>query len=157
MQSKQTTTRDLQQKTTSNMNRNKKKAFAILLACAILFPAVGCGSKGPVSIVGTVTVDGKPLERGKIDFQPADNKGPIAAAAIKDGKYECAVMPGKKTIRITGGKVTGQHPFTPGNPSSPMVEDIQSLVPPCYNIATTLTCEIEYGKPTQNFDLKSKP
>jgi hypothetical protein len=133
------------------------KSIAMILAATVLLFAFGCNRSGPIAVFGTVSVDGQPLERGKIDIQPADNKGPNAAAAILAGKYECSVMPGKKTIRITGGKVVGQHPFTPGNPASPMVEDIQSLVPSCYNTETTLSCEVIYGTSAYDFQLKSKP
>ncbi|MBN2577627.1 MAG: hypothetical protein JXB10_01370 [Pirellulales bacterium] len=132
--------------------------LSLILLTAALLPAVfGCRGKGPVAVSGEVTLDGQPLERGRIDFQPADGNGPMTAAPIRDGKYEGSVHPGMKTIRITGGKVVGSHPFTPGNPASPMVEDIESLVPPCYNTETTLSCEITRGQSTYDFELKSKP
>ena len=133
------------------------RTIAGTLALTTLFTAFGCSPSGPISIHGTVTVDGQPLERGKIDFQPADDNGPMAAAVIKAGKYECPVMPGTKTVRITGGKVVGQHPFTPGNPASPMVEDIKSQVPSCYNTETTLSCDVSYGTSVYDFKLKSNP
>ncbi len=133
------------------------RSIAAALSAALLLTAAGCGGSGAISIHGIVTVDDQPLERGKIDFQPADGKGPTAAAVIKDGKYECAAMPGTKTVRITGGKVAGKHPFTPGNPASPMVEDIEPLVPSRYNTETTLTSEIERGTSKYDFKLQSKP
>jgi hypothetical protein len=133
------------------------KFFAIVLTCAALLAASGCGRSGPISIQGTVTVDGKPLERGKIDFLAVEDKGPTAAAVIKDGKYECEAMPGKKNVRITGGKVVGQHRYTPDNPASPMVEEVKSLIPDRYNAETPLSCEIEYGKSLYDFPLQTKP
>jgi hypothetical protein len=132
------------------------KYFLAAMAFIILLSAIGCGNSGPMPVSGVVTLDGQPLERGKLDFQPTDNKGPTAAAVIKDGKYDCSVMPGGKTVRITGGKVTGKHQFTPGVAESPMVEDIKPLVPSCYNTESTLTCEIVRGTSSYNFDLKSK-
>jgi hypothetical protein len=128
-----------------------------VLAVAILLGIGGCNRSGLVDVQGIVTVNGQPLPRGKIDFQSAEGKGPTAAAEIRDGKYQCPVMPGPKTVRITGGKVVGSHRYTPDNPASPMVEDIQSLVPPCYNTETKLACEIESGKTAYDFALKSKP
>jgi hypothetical protein len=133
------------------------KTIGMILSSAILLFAFGCNHSGPITVSGTVTVDDQPLERGKIDFQPADDKGPTAATTITGGKYECPVVPGKKKIRISGGKVTGKHAFTPGNPASPMVEDIKSLVPSCYNTETTLSCEVSYGTSEYDFKLKSKP
>jgi hypothetical protein len=133
------------------------KFIAMALVSACLVTAIGCGRNGPVSIGGVVTVDDQPLDRGKIDFEPADGKGSTAAAVIRDGRYQCAAMPGVKTVRITGGKALGKHPFTPGNPASPMVEDVKSLVPPCYNSETTLSCEIVHGTSAYDFKLRSKP
>jgi hypothetical protein len=128
-----------------------------LLAAAFLLTVVGCGGNSPISISGLVTVDDQPLDRGKVDFEPADGKGTTAAAVIRDGRYQCMAMPGGKKIRITGGKVVGQHPFTPGNPASPMVEDIKSLVPARYNTETTLSCEIVRGTSSYDFKLQSRP
>jgi hypothetical protein len=128
----------------------------VILASALLLTAFGCNNKGPVDVQGTVTLDGQPLPRGRIDFQPSDGKGPMTGAAIRDGKYAGTVMPGIKTVRITGGKVVGSHLFTPGNPASPIVEDIKSLVPPCYNTQTTLSCEIARDKEIYDFELKQR-
>jgi hypothetical protein len=133
------------------------KIIAAALVSTCLATAIGCGGSGPVSIGGIVTVDDQPLDRGKIDFEPADGKGSTAAAVIRDGRYQCAAMPGAKKVRITGGKVAGSHPFTPGNPASPMVEDIKPLVPSCYNTETTLSCEIARGTSAYDFKLRSKP
>jgi hypothetical protein len=133
------------------------KSSLTALAVVVVLMALGCHSRGPMAIQGTVTLDGQALSRGRIDFQPADGKGPTAAAVIRDGKYECSALPGRKTVRITGGKVVGSHHFTPDNPASPIVEDVQPLGPPCYNTATTLSCEMTRGKSIYNFELKSKP
>jgi hypothetical protein len=128
-----------------------------LLAASCLAAVAGCGGNAPVSISGLVTVDDRPLDRGKIDFEPADGRGTTAAAVIRDGRYQCESMPGIKKVRITGGKVIGQRPFTPGNPASPMVEEIKSLVPARYNTETTLSCEIVRGTASYDFRLESKP
>jgi len=123
-------------------------------ATVLLLFAMGCGGKGLTAIHGTVTLDGRPLERGRIEFEPADGKGPIAAAEIVDGRYDVPVMPGAKTIRITGGKVTGRHHFSQ-DPASPMVEDIQPLVPACYNTNTALRWDITRGQAVYDFELES--
>ncbi|MBN2024857.1 MAG: hypothetical protein JW809_18910 [Pirellulales bacterium] len=130
------------------------KRFAAAMASALLLTALGCGGDGLTAIHGTVTVDGVPLERGDITFEPSDGKGPIAAATITDGKYEAPVTTGQKTVRITGGKVIGKRRFTE-HPDSPMIEDVKPLVPPCYNTNTTLRTEITSGQSTYDFELKS--
>jgi len=130
------------------------KRGTFVLASALLLTALGCGGNGLTAIHGTVTLDGQPLQRGRIELEPSGRPGPIAAAEIVDGKYEVRVMRGTKTVRISGGKVIGQHHFA-ANPANPMVEDISSLVPTCYNTETTLTCEVARGQTTYDFHLKS--
>jgi hypothetical protein len=131
------------------------KRCLLLAASFMLLVVLGCGGNQPMAIHGTVTLDGRALERGRVEFEPADGKGPIAAAEIIDGKYEMKAMPGRKTIRITGGKVIGRHPFSE-DPASPPVEDIQPLVGPSYNTDTTLAREIARGQAAYDFELKSQ-
>ena len=85
-------------------------------------------------------------------FEPAGGKGPTAAATIIDGHYEVRVMPGKKSVRISGGKVVGKHRITPG---APLVDKIQEMVPECYNSRTTLKCDIVRGQTAYDFALSS--
>ena len=109
---------------------------------------------GLTAIHGTVTLDGAPLERGRIELEPSDGKGPIAAAEIFEGQYEVRATPGKKTVRITGGKLIGQQPFS-ASPGSPMFDEIEPLVPACYNTKTTLKCDITRGQTAYDFELNS--
>ena len=65
-------------------------------------------------VSGTVTVDGKPLESGKIGFvfiaeKKEDQKEPIVGD-IKDGKYKVSgVAPGAYRITIDGGDAVGRQ------------------------------------------------
>jgi len=132
------------------------KRVVLLLASALLLTTLGCGGDGPTAIHGTVTLDGQPLQRGRIELEPSGGQGPIAAAEIVEGLYKVRVMRGTKTVRITGGKIIGQHHFG-NNPANPMVEDISSLVPACYNTETTLTCDITHSQTAYDFALTSSP
>jgi hypothetical protein len=131
------------------------KRFASLPILLLIVTMLGCGGHKLTAVQGTITVDGQPLERGQIEFEPVEGEqGPLAAATITDGKYEVAVMPGRKLVRITGGKVIGQHHFT-SDPRSPMVDDIESQTPACYNTESTLKREIVSGQSKYDFELKS--
>lgn len=72
--------------------------------CSMMIWA-GCGqsSKG-VTISGTVTFDGRPVEEGYVTFSPADGKGSPRAGPIKDGQFTVRdVTPGEKIVSVTGG------------------------------------------------------
>ncbi|HBO44183.1 MAG TPA: hypothetical protein DD670_09670 [Planctomycetaceae bacterium] len=130
------------------------KRYLVVLASVLLLVAAGCADGKPTAIRGTVTLDGQPLERGRIEFRPLDETGPIAAAEIVDGNYEGLAMAGKKTVVITGGKVVGRRPFTEA-PGSPMIEDVQPLVGAEYNDNSKLTCDITPIQTQYDFALES--
>ncbi len=76
---------------------------SILFILIFLLPA--CGSNLS-SVNGDVTYEGKPVEKGRISFSPADGKGPSAGGAITHGKYEVSgLLPGMKVVEITAVKV----------------------------------------------------
>jgi hypothetical protein len=77
--------------------------FALLLAIA------GCGPT-PVSLRGTVTANGKPVEEGNITFHPSDGKNTTSGADIRNGAFQAMVNPGKYTVVITGGGKTPAYP-----------------------------------------------
>jgi hypothetical protein len=78
------------------------RAHAILIA--LMWPfALGCNQS--VSVVGTVTYNGAPVEKGSIAFMPADGKGQPFGAAITDGRYSAdKPTPGKRIATIRGLK-----------------------------------------------------
>lgn len=133
--------------------------FLLLGLSMCLLGWQGCTrGRGLVTVEGTVTFDGQPIEKGSIVFEPADRKGPTAGGSIENGKYQLAnsVMPGKKIVRIIGVRKTGRQ-IEEGPPSPPgtMVDEIESFIPEVYNAKSTLTCEVTPGKAnTLNFDLK---
>jgi hypothetical protein len=83
----------------------RRTAIALTLLCAL-----GCGGGGrsnKISVTGTVTYDGKPVEAGMIQFvlNEANIKGgDNATATIVNGKFSCStVTPGKNSVVVTGG------------------------------------------------------
>ena len=64
-----------------------------LRACALValvfgLAAAGCGGQPKAHVRGTVTLDGKPVPEGIIQFFPTGATGQSAAAPIKDGPNE---------------------------------------------------------------------
>jgi hypothetical protein len=80
------------------MNRLSQKwrgIFVSMVACVISVAFVGCGDNGPVlyRVSGTVTVEGQPLEKAGVAFQPDESKGNKlglfpAGTTDPSGKYE---------------------------------------------------------------------
>jgi hypothetical protein len=126
-----------------------------LVACGLALMAclVGCGRGGGLTAVsGTVTYDGKALEKGLISFVPADGNGPTAAAPIANGKYAVKIAPGKKLVKVEAYEVTGQHPFSRYNPR--IVVDQKQILPSCYNTKSKLTRDITPADRTCDFALE---
>src|SRR5690348_6549122 len=83
----------------SNILKQPGRFFSLLV---FLLPA--CGSNLS-SVSGEVSYEGQPIEKGRINFAPADGKGPTAGGPIANGKYEVSgLLPGTKIVEITAVK-----------------------------------------------------
>ena len=86
------------------------------LMCLMMVPlCVGC-ERRPATVVlqGEVTYQGRPVEKGTIDFLPVEGTaGPSAVATIEAGRYELAaksgLLPnGTYQVRVVGLRKTGK-------------------------------------------------
>jgi len=128
---------------------------ACVLSTVIL---AGCGGDtGPrkVSVAGTVTFNGEPLESGEIVLRATSGGDPAGAGQISAGKFECKVTPGSKTVSITAwkeesGPAEGLETGEAGGVS-------EQYLPATYNDETTLTAEIgDDGNSDLVFELKAE-
>jgi hypothetical protein len=128
-----------------------------LVLIALAIAAVGCGkSDGKVPIRGSVTLNGEPLEQGRIEMIPSDGKGTTTGADILDGDFQLRSDPGPKTVQITAQKIVGREKNYPNDPNSPEHDVIEQLVPARYNTQTELKCDIKAGKNDElSFSLES--
>jgi hypothetical protein len=130
-----------------------------LLAALLAF---GCGSGGykvaPVS--GQVTLDGKPLEKGKITFQPI-GEGTITPGP---GSYGTTNEKGEFSLRVVGtdatGAVVGKHQvriskFTREfNPRDDRERPPPDIIPAKYNLDSKIEFEVPRGgTKVANFEL----
>ena len=131
------------------------------LLCAVVFLSVlGCGHSGRVSVEGTVTLDGQPLENGQIQFSPLPGTaGPTAGADIVDGKF--AIPPsggpfaGNFRVQITKAGLTGKKVFDPR--SNSMMDEYAQILPARYNEQSELEAEVAASGPNSfEFTLTSK-
>lgn len=135
-----------------------KVRWQYLLLFLLMLGVVGC-SNGPrrAAVSGSVHVDGKPLERGVINFLPAQgSQGPGAGVAITDGQYELSAASGPIVgpcrVEIRGFRKSGRKIAPMG---TPIDEEIQ-VVPAEFNDPSTLIREIKDGDNTIDFDLPGK-
>jgi hypothetical protein len=124
--------------------------FRVLFLLTCTFCLVGCGSgdkfnRQPVS--GTISIDGRPIPHGNIEFVPSESQPTTVTLEIKDGKFSVeqkgGLAPGKYIIRVQG--MDGPPPppgDIPGNPTGPMPK---SIVPDKYGPQSTETITIKAG------------
>lgn len=146
-----------------------KRSLARSLSVLLCLCAAGCvdnsGGKrigNLVPVTGTVTFDGQTLEKGTVQFFPADPTSACQSAIgeIKDGKFTMmttisapGVVAGDYQVRITA---TDSVQDTPAPGETPVAPD--SLIPEKYgNINTSgLEVTISPGDAPLQFELVSE-
>jgi hypothetical protein len=124
--------------------------ISLLVPLALL---AGCSSgSGLYGISGTVDVDGAPLEKGSISFQPMEQQGTSTGSPVIGGKYQVprdtGLAPGKYRVVInaavpgSAGKVLPAD-AQPGDPPPPPLERI----PKEWNTESKHTIEIKPSGP----------
>jgi hypothetical protein len=133
----------------------ERTARRVALLAFLLLPA-GCSDSRLATVTGTITVDGRPLEKGSISFFPADGKGPTAGSDVKDGKYTATkVAVGTVKVQIRYAKKVGEKPLydTPNSPVRPLFKE---ALPAKFNDKTELTLEVKPGTNEKQWDLSTK-
>jgi hypothetical protein len=122
----------------------------------------GCSGRpeNRVTISGEVKLDGKPIERGVIQFLPMQGvEGPIANGEIVQGRYQMSGKTGPaigwNRVEINASRKTGRMVPKP-YPKRGTMEETFEAVAPCYNSATTLKFEVQPGENTADFEVGSK-
>ncbi len=129
-----------------------------LAACGLLLAsALGCS--GMANISGTVTYDGKAVQRGKIRFLPLDDKGEldgkglIVGVDISKGNYKAMDVPmGKKKVAILAQETADQTAAPAGIDKSGQKQAADSLIPP--EVTKDLRVDITQPNQTVDFHLK---
>lgn len=145
-------------------NWRRRTGYAVCIMSAAMFlnmPLIcGCGgSSGRQSIEGTVTLDGKPLEKGQITFVPeADSGGPTAGAGIEDGKFAIpasrGAFIGKFRVKITASRLSSRKVL---GINGKLVDEYVQFLPRKYNSESQLTADMKAdAKNHFEFTLNSK-
>jgi hypothetical protein len=131
-----------------------------LLAVAVVaLLAGGCGDRtgGRLGISGTITLAGKPLDEGVIEFHPLDPTPgrPVtkSGALIKDGNYVIpkaqGLVPGRYRVVITAGDKKVPEPGD--RPPGPSGRGLTSKerIPPDFNVRSGQVIEVKNEGPNR--------
>jgi hypothetical protein len=130
---------------------HQRSAWLRMAGLVVLVFVAGCGRTGPptATLEGSVTLDGKPLEKGTISFVSQEKTGGSATAEIVAGPYRAEHVPrGKVLVYLHATKDTGRMvEIMKGSPQ----QEIINIVPEKYRAGIT----IEVTEPVvhRDFDL----
>jgi hypothetical protein len=123
--------------------------------CGILLAAMlGCSRSERVPVEGVVTIDGKPMDKGSIQFIPmAGTNGPTSGGNIANGKFAIASVngpfAGKFTVQINSPGPTGRKVVD--LVTKQMIDEYGERLPAKYNRESQLQVEVT-AKGKNRFD-----
>ncbi|WP_337173175.1 hypothetical protein [Paludisphaera sp.] len=140
-----------------------------MIAATLSLPVSGCGSASGdglnrKAVSGRVTVDGTPLAKGVIAFEPAEGSsgGVPAGGVVIDGAYSIDATsgptPGKYKVSIRSAPTVASpaEKAAPGAPPRRTKGEADSI-PAKYNTASELTAEVAAsGATSADFALVTK-
>jgi hypothetical protein len=134
------------------MGRRHVVLGAALVASLLI---IGCSDPTTGQVSGQVTVGGKPLEKGTIQFVPADGTSPTAGGEVLGGKYSVRVSVGTMKVSFSAPKVVGQKKVynTPDSPTMPVTAE---ALPARYSTESKLTLEVKPGSNPKDWELEEK-
>lgn len=141
--------------------------MARLLLPLALALAAGSGCNGEsrhVSVSGTVTLDGKTLDDGNIQFTPDGSDGLAVGAMVSNGRYSLpnppGLAPGKYRVSILASESAAARPDMPPDVGMAIAKagGTSKPIPARYNEHTTLRAEVTAGGSNAfDFALSGKP
>jgi hypothetical protein len=120
----------------------------------------GCFSSATGTVSGSVTFNGKPLEKGEIIFSPTGAKGGSAGGEILAGKYQVGgLAPAAYQVSVTAvGELKIVGPNDPEAKRKLTDAEVQALIDPLPTDTTgkEQPIEVKGGKNVLDFKLESK-
>jgi len=124
---------------------------------ALLTSLTGCGeedTQGRMAISGIVTFEGKPLDRGTIEFTSVGEATAHTGTMIEDGSYDIparqGLQPGKYLVRISSvADDPNVAPEMPGMTGEGGVTVAQDRIPAEYNTESKQEVTIESDGPNE--------
>jgi hypothetical protein len=125
------------------------RRFAPILSFVAAATVLGCSDpyEGRQAVSGKVTLEGQPLNKATILFEPVGNLSTTSGADITNGQYKIerasGLKPGKYIVRITAGD--GVTPIeeeagAPGGSTNILSRD---RIPPDWNVNSKQEVEVK--------------
>lgn len=129
-----------------------KRFGLLLLIVFVAVSQVGCvrGDPSICRVSGCVTLDGKPISEGRINFNPVSKAMAPQGGKIVDGSYSFDAKIGMNDVEVM---VTGIGPNPTYIDGVPLKTNI---IPPRYNEKTELHADVSRERAEFDFDLRSK-
>jgi hypothetical protein len=138
-----------------------RRHIACCVSLFLMLSCIGCNvrSENRATIGGEVKLDGRPIERGSIQFLPMQGvAGSIANGEIVQGRYQMSGKTGPaigwNRVEINAARKTGRMVPKP-YPKRGATEEAVEAVAPSYNSASTLKFEVQPGENHADFDVAS--
>ena len=133
------------------------KHFLSLSTMVVLLGSIsllaGCGpSDGMITISGSVTLDGEPVEDGSISLMPI-NGGSMGGGLIENGHYTAKSSPGEMAVQIHAHKMVQKKNPSREEVERGLTEDSVSIIPPVYNRQSQLRINVSPEQKNFEFDL----
>lgn len=114
-----------------------------IVVAGLLSAGCGGGPEGPAlhEVTGTVTLDGEPVEDGRIQFREQEGDRQAFSGTITNGEYSLEAEPGRMDVQIYASRIIPGK-FDTSNPDDDPQPVGEMYIPEKYNSRTTLTAEV---------------
>lgn len=133
-----------------------RHALFALLTVSIAGLSAGCGGGGESTVTGTVSFDGKPIEKGSVTFVGTAPGGARAGAVVAGGQFQVKLAPGTYKVEVSATKAAGTRKQKGFDGKDEVIELTEELIPDYYNVKTELTEEIKSGANAMKLELRKK-
>jgi len=141
----------------------RSKAAGVCAICFVIATCIGCSKKGPqrAAASGHITLDGKPIEHGVIQFLPvAGTIGPETGGVIENGSYEIpkqrGPVVGQCRVELRASKKTGRKIQDPTGRPGVLTDEFKEMFPTAANTDSSLVRDIKDEPNTLDFDIRTK-
>lgn len=138
---------------------SQKRPFRLAALMVTLLASMGCGHTQRGAVSGKITLDGQPVDSGRIEFTPIGARARESSwAEVVGGQYSIPASRGPATgpniAAIYWPKKTGR--VLPAMPPAGPVDEAKEAIPDRYNRQSELRADVKSGHNQFDFTLHSR-